>query len=124
MTTLELLRQRSAAHLGELGWRIGLALAGINVILIGLVVSSVNPRASRSGNQVLALLTFVVYYNLISLGSAWVAQGRVSLPVWITLLHGGVLMIAMTWLAARHQNWQWRRGSVLRPAVCSRESSS
>jgi lipopolysaccharide export system permease protein len=32
-------------HLGELAWRIGLALAALNFVVIAVAASSVNPRA-------------------------------------------------------------------------------
>ncbi len=35
----------------ELGWRIGLALAAFNFVVLALALSSVNPRASRSATR-------------------------------------------------------------------------
>src|SRR5690606_8371012 len=71
-TTLALLRERTPANLGELGWRLGMVLAAVNFVLLGLTLSSVNPRVSRSGNLVFALFAFVIYYNLLNLGQNWV----------------------------------------------------
>jgi lipopolysaccharide export system permease protein len=106
--TLELIRAPSREHQGELGWRLGLALASVNLVLIALAVSSVNPRVGRSGNLIFALLTFVVYYNLINLGQAWVANGRVGLSGYLAALHGGVLILVMFWTASRHNHWSLR----------------
>jgi len=86
-------------------------------VVLALVVSSVNPRASRSGNLVMALLTFVVYYNLINLGQAWIAQGRVGLGAYLLALHGGALVLALAWLAARHRGWSVRALFVRRAAA-------
>jgi lipopolysaccharide export system permease protein len=107
-STLELIRDPTRANQGELGWRLGLAFATVNLVLIALAVSSVNPRAGRSGNLIFALLTFVVYYNLVTLGQTWVASGRASLPVYLAALHGGVLALAVLWTASRHNNWTLR----------------
>lgn len=108
-STLRLVREPTTENLGELGWRIGLALSAFNLLLLALAVANVNPRAGRSGNLVFALFAFVVYYNLLNLGQSWVDTGRVSLSAWLLALHGGVLVASLTWLLARHHGWSWRR---------------
>lgn len=108
ISTLDLLKTPSPLHLGELGWRLGLALAAGNLVLIALAVSSVNPRVGRSGNLVFALFSFVVYYNLINLGQSWIAAGRVSLPMYLLALHGSAFILALLGIAARQQNLSWR----------------
>ncbi len=104
----ELLAQPVPAYQAELGWRVGLALAAMNLLLLGLGLSSVNPRASRSANLVFALFAFVVYYNLMTLGQSWVGSGRFGLVPYLVLLHGGVLAIALTLISARHNHWSLR----------------
>ena len=106
--TLMLLARPTPENMGELGWRIGMLLAGVNFVLLALALSSVNPRVGRSGNLLLALLAFVVYYNLINLGQGWVASGRYTFTGFMVALHGGVLAVSLTWLAVRHQNWSLR----------------
>lgn len=105
-TTLALLRERTPANLGELGWRLGMVLAAVNFVLLGLTLSSVNPRVSRSGNLVFALFAFVIYYNLLNLGQNWVGAGRYSMGGFILTLHGGALLLGLVWLAKRHLNWR------------------
>lgn len=90
--------------LGELSWRIGLALASFNFVLIGLAFSSVNPRIGRNGNLLFSLFTFIVYYNLITLGSSRIASGNADLWTYVLALHGGVFALTGSWLAARHWN--------------------
>jgi lipopolysaccharide export system permease protein len=92
-------------NLGELAWRLGLSLAALNFIVIAVTVSSVNPRAGRSGNLVFALFAFVVYYNLLNLGQSWVSNGQVRFWVVMVGLHGGVLLASLLWLAKQHNNW-------------------
>jgi len=103
--TLALLAEPSHPNLGELGWRVGMLLAAINFVLLALTVSSVNPRVGRSGNLLFALFAFVVYYNLLNLGQSWVGSGRASLGGFMFALHGGVMVLALLWLAKRHNNW-------------------
>jgi lipopolysaccharide export system permease protein len=112
-STLELVQDRTPINLGELSWRLGLALAAINFVVIAVSVSNVNPRAGRSGNLVFALFAFVIYYNLLNLGQSWVSNGRIGFVPYLLALHGGVFVAAVLWLAKQHNNWTFRR---LRPA--------
>lgn len=97
------------AYQAELGWRLGLAVAAVNFVILGLALASVNPRAGRSGGMMFALLSFVVYYNLMTLGQSWVGAGKLGLPTFMILLHGGTAVLALAILAARHNHWTLRR---------------
>lgn len=123
-STLALLLEPTRIHQGELAWRIGLALAALNFVVIAVTVSSVNPRAGRSGNLVFALFAFIVYYNLLNLGQSWIGSGRASFAGFLLVLHGGVMVMGLLWLAKQHNNWTWR--VLLRrrqPAVSAGESA-
>jgi len=106
--TLALLKNLTLPHLAELSWRIGLILASINFVIIGIAVSSVNPRVGQSANLVFALFAFVLYYNLLSLGQNWIASGKVTFGGFLLALHGGALILGTLWLAKGHNNWHWR----------------
>ena len=118
-STFALIMEPTPPHLGELAWRLGLALAALNFVVIAITVSSVNPRAGRSGNLVFALFAFVVYYNLLNLGQSWIGTGHASFGAFLLGLHGGVLLLGLLWLAKQHNNWSlrqlWRRHA--RPAA-------
>ncbi len=103
--TWNLVTDRSAEHLGELAWRAGLALAALNLVVIAVAVSSVNPRATRSGNLLFALFAFVVYFNLLNLGQSWISSGRFGFGGFMLALHGGIFAVGMLWLAKQHNNW-------------------
>jgi lipopolysaccharide export system permease protein len=111
LSTWALLTDPSASNRGELAWRLGLALAAFNFVLIAVAVSSVNPRAGRSGNLVFALFAFVVYYNLLNMGQNWISGGRVTFTGFMLGLHGGALLAGMLWLAKQHNGWslRWRQ---------------
>jgi lipopolysaccharide export system permease protein len=108
ITSLDLIKNPSPVNLGELSWRVGLAFAAFNLLLMGLAVASVNPRVGKSYNLALALFCFVAYYNMVNVGQNWIAAGKVSLPVFMLILHGSALMIALSWLMVRHLNFSWR----------------
>ena len=107
-STRELVKTPTLGNLSELAWRLGLALSAINCVVLALALASVNPRGGRSGNIILVVLTFVVYNNLVSLGQSWIFVGLVSFTNFLLLMHGGVLLLALAWLAKRHMNWVLR----------------
>jgi len=96
------------AYQAEMGWRLGLPLAALNFIVLGLAVASVNPRAGSSSSLMIALFAFIVYYNLMTLGQSWVGAGRISALGFLALLHGGTLVCALGVLLARHHRWSIR----------------
>jgi lipopolysaccharide export system permease protein len=120
--TMALLQNLTPAHLGELSWRLGLLFAAINFVIIGVAISSVNPRVNKSVNVVFALFIFVVYYNLLNLGQSWIASGLLSFAAYMLLLHGVVFVLAGLWLAKGHNNWHWR--NLLRRRADTQEASS
>ena len=103
--TLELLEVPNKAHLAELSWRAGMAMAAINFVLIGLAAAGVNPRVGRTANLGFAFGAFIVYFNLLILGKSWIETGQVHFGVYLVALHGGALALALLWLAKRHNNW-------------------
>ncbi|MDD5336465.1 MAG: LPS export ABC transporter permease LptF [Rhodoferax sp.] len=105
--TLELLKNLSLPNLAELSWRIGLILAAINFVIIGVAVSSANPRVGRSANLVFSLFAFVLYNNLLNLGQNWIAAGKFTFGGYLLALHGGALLFGAFWLAKGHNNWHW-----------------
>jgi lipopolysaccharide export system permease protein len=107
--TAELLGMPEAAAQAELSWRLGMALAALNLVVIGAGLANGNPRAARSVHILFALFVFVVYYNLLNLGQSWIATGKVSAGNFQFGLHGGVGLLAWLWMARMHFNWTWRR---------------
>lgn len=112
--TLSLLKNRTLPNLAELSWRFGLILAAINFVILGIAVSSVNPRVGRSGNMVFSLFAFVLYYNLLNLGQSWIASGKYTFGGFLLALHGSALLLGLLWLAKGHNNWHWRTLTGLR----------
>jgi len=92
-STRELVKNGSPLHKAELLWRIGVPLSALVLSLLAIPMSFVNPRAGRSANMILALLTFTIYSNLLSISQAWVAQGRLSFETGWWLCH--IVMAAL-----------------------------
>ena len=109
-----LVKSPTRGNLSELAWRLGLALAAINFVVLAVALASVNPRGGRSGNLVFVVLTFLVYNNLVNLGQSWIFGGLISFGGLLVLLHGGVLLLGLLWLAKRNANWTLRAALRLR----------
>lgn len=107
--SLALLREPTPIHLGELTWRVGLALAAANMLLLGIATAASNPRRASNWNLMAALLAFVVYFNLLNLSQAWVAGGRLGMGQALLGLHGGVFVLACAAI------WWRTRGSAFVP---------
>lgn len=97
----------------ELLWRIGVPISAVILCLLAIPLAFVNPRAGRSANLIFALLTFMIYNNLLSVSQAWVAQGRIDFSIGWWAAH--VLMLAaLPLLFARRimilslWRWPWR----------------
>jgi len=95
LDTLDLLRDPQPRHLAELAWRLGLLLAAFNLLLLGVGLSAAQPRRASNWNLLLALLTFIVYFNLVNLSQAWVAGGRMGIATALLGLHGTVFALAL-----------------------------
>ena len=111
--SVDLLFDPTPENQGELVWRLGLALGAANMMLLGIGLSASNPRRASNWNLLFALLTFVVYYNVINLTQAWVAGGVVSMGAALLMAHGGALLIAvaMLWwrgLGAAQPRWRFK----------------
>jgi lipopolysaccharide export system permease protein len=106
--TVDLLRNPNAPNNGELTWRVGLALGAANLLLLGLGLSATQPRRASNWNLLFALLSFVVYYNLINLSQAWVASGKLRMGATLGVIHGGAFVLAMGLLWWRDHGTHWR----------------
>ena len=117
MSSRALFKDPTRGNLGELAWRLGLALSAINLVVLALALSNVNPRGKRSGNLIFVVLAFVVYNNLVNLGQSWIFVGLIGFGNLLLLLHGGILAIGLAWLAKRHMRWHFGRNSRSRPTI-------
>ncbi len=105
-STIALVLDPTTRHLGELVWRVGLPLTAMNLLLLGVGLSATNPRRGSSWNLLLALLTFIVYYNLLNLSQAWVSNGQLAPLQAIGVVHGTAALLAVMILQARQGGWR------------------
>ena len=91
----QLLLDNSAAARAELVKRIGAVLMLLNLALLAVPLSFVNPRAGRSANLLLALLLYIIYNNLLSFAQVNVANGKLSFFTGMFLVH--FVVLGLTW---------------------------
>jgi lipopolysaccharide export system permease protein len=107
--TLELLQSNDASNQGELFWRLGLLIAAVVLTLLAVQLASVNPRVGRSYSIAVALLCFVGYYNMITVGKRLIADGSFSLTGMMVTVHGTAMIIVLVWYLHTEFNLHWKR---------------
>lgn len=118
--TLDLFMQPSPLAHGELAWRLGMTLAMANLLLWGIGLATGGPRGGNNWVMLVALMGFIVYFNLISLSQAWVGAGRVSLWAVLLAVHGSLFLgaLALLWWRIDGATWLARRfGTRQSPAA-------
>jgi len=100
-STLSLLETPTSGNLGELLWRIGIPVSALVLALLAIPMSFVNPRAGRSVNLLYALLTYMVYSNLLSVSQARVAQGKMEFATGAWAVHGVMIGVLLLFFAYR-----------------------
>jgi lipopolysaccharide export system permease protein len=121
LASLKLLAQPTPRNQGELVWRLGLLFGAANLLLLAIPLSASNPRRASNWNLLFALLTFVVYYNVINLSQAWVASGKLGMGAALTLFHGGAFVLALLllwWREQGNRRFGWRR-TLPQPAAAA-----
>jgi lipopolysaccharide export system permease protein len=101
LSTLALMRDPAEQNLGELLWRIGVPASALILALLAIPLSFVNPRAGRSVNLLFALLTYMVYYNLLTVSQARVSQGKLDFALGWWPVHAAMLLVLFLLFAHR-----------------------
>jgi lipopolysaccharide export system permease protein len=107
LSTLGLIENPTRTNMGELLWRIGMPVSALILALLAIPLSFVNPRAGRSVNLLFALLTYMVYSNLLSISQARVALGKLAFGTGWWLVHA-VMLVALLALFAQRLAPRWR----------------
>lgn len=92
--TLRLLASSDPWDIAELQWRLSMPLSVFALVLLAVPLTRGGPRQGRYGRLALAILLFVVYYNLLGTAKVWV--GREAVPPVIGLWWVTVLPVVLT----------------------------
>jgi lipopolysaccharide export system permease protein len=105
--TLDLIQERRPEHIAELHWRAALPLAVVIMGLFAIPLSVVNPRSGRSWNLIFAVLTYVLYNNLLSIFQAWTAQGKVAGWVGLWPVHATMVVVLVALFYRQLSSFRW-----------------
>ena len=103
----DLLSASGVAEVAELQWRISIPVATFVLAILAVPLSRTRPRQGRYGRVAVGLLVFIIYFNLMSAGRAWLENATVPLSVGIWWVHGVMLLFALMLLS--FQNGWHRR---------------
>ncbi len=81
-STSTLVDQDSLYDKAELQWRLSTPISTIVLVLIALMLVDYRPRTSRFSKLPLAIASYAIYYNIMTVSKTWVEQGVLSY-VWI-----------------------------------------
>ena len=81
LSSHELWASENFEHKAELQWRLTVPVATLVLAMIALPLSRTTPRSGKYANLALAILLYLVYSNLLSVGKTWIVKEQV--PVWI-----------------------------------------
>ncbi len=102
MRTQDLFGSGDPAQVAELHWRIGVPLSTLILAIFAVPLSRSQPRQGRYGRIAMGLLVFIIYFNLLSAGKAWVEQGTVPAVLGIWWVHALMLAAAMGLLGVQN----------------------
>ena len=81
-STFALVDEDSLYDKAELQWRLSTPVSTIVLVLIALMLVDYRPRTSRFSRLPLAIASYAIYYNIMTVSKTWVEQGVLSY-VWI-----------------------------------------
>ncbi len=102
-----LVKSDKPEHVAEMHWRIGVPVSMILLSVLAVPLARSRPRAGRYGRLAIAVLVFIIYFNLLSAAKAWIEQEKLPPEVGLWWVHGGVLAATLVLLAV--QNAVFRR---------------
>ncbi len=92
--TRALVHSHDREQQAELQWRLALPAMAVVLTLLAVPLSRLNPRQGRYARFGVAVLLYLVYSSLVTLGRSWIARGTLppSLGLWWT--HAAIIAVA------------------------------
>jgi lipopolysaccharide export system permease protein len=98
--TAVLLRSHDRERQAELQWRLALPVMAVVLTLLAVPLSRLNPRQGRYARVWLAVLLYLVYSNLVTLGRSWIERGMLPASYGLWWTHAAVIAAALLTLGA------------------------
>ncbi len=107
--TGELLKSDKLEDIVELQWRLSVPVSVIVLVLLSVPVSRASPRTGRYGSIVMAVLVFLVYYNLLGMSRIWIEQGVIPPAIGLWWVHLVFILMVYVLLNTNHLVCRMRR---------------
>jgi lipopolysaccharide export system permease protein len=109
--TAALMASPDPKHQAQLQWRISMPLMCIVLTILAVPLARLKPRQGRYARVWIALVAYLIYWNLITAGQAWVARGTVPAVIGLWWTHIVVLLLAVAVIFAPQagQRLRYRR---------------
>lgn len=103
--TAELVENQNSKNLNELLWRLNIPLVALGLSLMAIPLSVYNPRTHQSANIIFALLTFLMYTNLLNLARSMLSDGKISFMTATVMVHvcAALIVILFFYLGKLHR---------------------
>lgn len=95
---VDLLDSDALADRAELHWRIGLPISALMLALLAVPLARSPPREPRYGKVLVAIMAYMLYTNLMTIGRGWILDGTLPPALGLWWLHAAALAAAW-WLA-------------------------
>ena len=92
--TMDLLRSEDPVQRAELHWRLAAPLSTLVLVLLALPLSKSSPRQPRYASLLIALLSWSIYFSLLSFGRNWIKMGRLNDLIGLWWIYIPTLLIA------------------------------
>lgn len=111
-TTRALRASTAPGDKAELARRVAAPLSVFILTLLAVPLAHIGPRQGRYGKLVLGILAYLLYSQLVGLGQAWIAKGKLPVEWGLWWVHGLMLAWALVLIGLRAQwfsGWRIRR---------------
>jgi len=108
MSSAALVGSSNPKDVAELQWRLAMPVSVIVLLLLAVPLCKSSPRQGRYGRLVVAILLFVIYYNLLATAKYWVGEGKG--PAAIGLWWVPVLPVLLTMILLGSERFRCRFG--------------
>lgn len=95
--------------IAEMQWRLSLPVAALSLVLLAVPLSRTTPRQGRFGKLFIAILVFIVYYNLMGTAQAWVEKGTLAPLPGVWWVHVIPLGLTLLLFQTGRLRLPWRR---------------
>jgi lipopolysaccharide export system permease protein len=97
--TSQLFTSQDPVQRAELQWRLAVPISTLVLMLLALPLAKSSPREPRYARLLIALLAWMIYNSFVTLGRAWISQGRMSplLGFWWLQIPTAVIALLLLW---------------------------